>query len=81
VRIVEWNCRSKFKAKLSALEALQPDIAILAEAPLSSPRPEDTLTETAISWCSTGQYNFKALALAGFHSTLSEIETPAGPVN
>jgi hypothetical protein len=78
VRIVEWNCRSKFGAKLPALEALHPDVAVLAEAPLSNPRPDVTFTDRAISWCSVGQYSHKSLALAGFTSTLSEVETPVG---
>jgi hypothetical protein len=62
VRIVEWNLRSRFAAKLAALEALHPDVAILPEAPLINPRPGDTLTDAAISWCSAGHHSFKSLA-------------------
>ena len=33
MRIVAWNCcRGPFAKKLSALEALQPDVAVLSEA-------------------------------------------------
>jgi Endonuclease/Exonuclease/phosphatase family len=44
----------------------------------ANPRTDDTLTDKAISWCSTGQYGYKSLALAGFTSTLTEVETPTG---
>jgi hypothetical protein len=76
MRIVEWNCRSKFTAKLAALEALNPDVAVLSEAPLVNPRPDDTLTHKAMSWCATGLYSYKSLALAGFTSVLTPVETP-----
>lgn len=78
MRIVEWNCRSKFAAKLAALEALSPDVAVLAEAPFVNPRPDDTLTDKAISWYAAGLYGYKSLALAGFTAPLAPVETPEG---
>ncbi|MDQ2726817.1 MAG: hypothetical protein M3Y91_02900 [Actinomycetota bacterium] len=71
MRIVEWNCRSRFAAKLPALDGLRPDVAILAEAPMANPRPDATLTEPALSWVATGEYAFKALAVAGFTAAVT----------
>lgn len=78
MRLVEWNCRSKFAGKLAALEALGPDVAVLSEAPLANPRPSDTLTEGALSWASVGEFSFKGLAVAGFGDVLAVAAPAAG---
>ncbi len=64
MRLVAWNCRSGGAGKWQAVARLDPDVAILCEAPLSSPAPEASLTNRSYSWVSAGTLAHKGVAIA-----------------
>lgn len=65
VRFVAWNCQQGLARKTTALARLDPDIAVLSEAPLVSPF-QPSLLDEPVSWHSAGPYPAKSVAIAGF---------------
>ena len=73
-RFVAWNCCGGFDKDVLLLRQMGCDVAVLAEVPEKAPHP--TFTDPEIDWHWDGR-DSKGLALAGFGTTLSPIETPA----
>lgn len=74
MRIVTWNCQGSFRRKIAAIEALQPDLAIIEECECAERlRSVDAEWEHRdIAWC--GDRPTKGLAVVAFNGLRLKVD-------